>query len=110
MSAQPYDLVIVISDLGSGGTQRVVSQIINHWSSKGKKIMVITLASAETDFFHLPESVSRCSIDGVRVSKNILMGLFANIKRVIRLRRVLPTLFVDNIIDSLSVHLSIGCQ
>lgn len=98
---QRYDMAIVISDLGSGGTQRVVSQLISYWSRHGKFIAVITFAARETDFFVLPQSVDRYVIGGVRDSKNRLIGLLANIKRIKKLRKKFITIRTKKILSFL---------
>ena len=87
-----YDLVVIVSDLGSGGTQRVLSRVVSYWNTRKKKILVITLASEETDFFHLPESVDRYSLDGIKFSNNIVTALIANVRRITKLRKVLRTI------------------
>lgn len=85
---QGYDMVIVISDLGSGGTQRVVSQLINYWNQHDRTIAVLTLAPEATDFFALPQNVDRYVIGGMGDSKNKFIGLFENINRIRKLRQL----------------------
>ncbi|WP_423062534.1 glycosyltransferase [Candidiatus Paracoxiella cheracis] len=110
---QGYDLAIVISDLGSGGTQRVVSQLINYWSRHDKSIAVLTLSTEETDFFRLPTTVDRYVVGGVGDSKNKFLGLLANIKRIKKLRKqltnikpkkILSFLCATNILTILAAH------
>jgi len=86
---QNYDLAIVISDLGSGGTQRVISQLIDYWDRQNKSIAVITFASEDSDFFNLPKNVDRYVIGGIGHSKNKWIGLLANINRILKLRKQL---------------------
>ena len=82
-------LAVVISDLGSGGAQRVLLHLVEAWHKEGHRITVITLASPEQDFFRLPKGVHRIAIGGVANSRGLLAGLLANCGRVWRLRRAL---------------------
>ena len=79
----------MISDLGSGGAQRVLLHLVEAWHRKGRRITVITLAGPEQDFFRLPNGVRRIAIGGVANSRSLLAGLLANGGRVWRLRRAL---------------------
>src|SRR5262245_41424445 len=83
------DLALVISDLGSGGAQRVLLHLVEAWHRAGRGLTVITLAGPEHDFFRLPNGVRRLAIGGVANSRNVLAGLIANIARVCRLRLAL---------------------
>jgi GalNAc-alpha-(1->4)-GalNAc-alpha-(1->3)-diNAcBac-PP-undecaprenol alpha-1,4-N-acetyl-D-galactosaminyltransferase len=87
-SLQPYDLCIVISDLGAGGTQRVLINLLSAWH-KQYRIALITLSDAVNDFYQLPNGVTRFSIQGVNKSNNILQGVSANIRRLWRLRSLI---------------------
>jgi glycosyltransferase involved in cell wall biosynthesis len=37
------DMVVVVPHLGAGGTQRVVTLLLNHWSARGVRIALLTL-------------------------------------------------------------------
>jgi glycosyltransferase involved in cell wall biosynthesis len=79
----------VISDLGSGGAQRVLLHLVESWHSAGRHVTVITLSNPEQDFFRLPKGVPRITIGGIAESRSLLAGLRANFQRVRRLRRAL---------------------
>lgn len=83
------DLALVISDLGSGGAQRVVLHLVEAWHKAGRQITVITLAGPEQDFVRLPDGVRRIAIGGVANSGSLVAGLLANGGRIMRLRRAL---------------------
>ena len=85
----PSQLALVISDLGSGGAQKVLVQLAKSWDLEGRCLTVITLAGPEHDFFSLPAGVRRVVIGGVAKSRNVLTALHANWRRVLRLRRAL---------------------
>ncbi len=80
-----YDLCVVINDLGAGGSQRVLTALLSAWEPS-KRIAVVTLGARESDFYVLPDSVDRYVIGGIKKSKNKLMGLVANLRRIFRLR------------------------
>lgn len=87
-----YDIAIVISDLGSGGTQRVLTRLVEFWIEQNKSLVVITLSSAENDFFVLPCAVDRFSLSEISHSSNFIMGAYANIRRIFKLRKLLNQL------------------
>lgn len=81
------ELVFIISDLGSGGAQRVVTTLANAWAEKGRRLCVITLADETHDFFSLHPSIRRLVAGGMRDSRNPLEALWMNFQRIYRLRR-----------------------
>jgi GalNAc-alpha-(1->4)-GalNAc-alpha-(1->3)-diNAcBac-PP-undecaprenol alpha-1,4-N-acetyl-D-galactosaminyltransferase len=89
---------MVLADLNSGGTQRVVSNLANYWSGTGKKVTVITLSDQQTDFFKLSPAVMRISIGGQENSFSILSGLAANFRRIKLLRVTLKKLKAESAI------------
>ena len=83
-----YDLCLIISDLGAGGAQRVISTLLQAWAAS-KSIVVMTLASWDTDFYVLPEGIDRIVINGINESKNLFIGMWSNIKRIVQIRKAL---------------------
>ena len=51
------DLLIVVSDFGSGGSQRAISLISNHWAKMGKSVKIITFSDVNKDFYKLNNNV-----------------------------------------------------
>lgn len=96
-----YDIAVVISDLGSGGTQRVVSQLIDYWSKHNKSLAVITFDTENNDFFKLPNNVDRYVLGEISKSRNKWVGLFANLKRIIKLRKHLIAIKPKKVISFL---------
>lgn len=82
-------LLLVISDLGSGGTQQVVSHIASHWAAQGRRVGVLTLASPDTDFFPLDQRVERLATGGVGTSHSLLQRVAGNLGRITALRKSL---------------------
>lgn len=88
-STSAHYIALVISDLGSGGAQRVLVQLAEAWIKSGRKVTVITFAEPEQDFFQLPAGISRIAVSGIGQSRSLLGALFANLDRVRRLRKAL---------------------
>lgn len=81
------ELAFIISDLGSGGAQRVLTTLANTWATQKRRICVITLADESRDFFPLHPSIRRFIAGGIRDSRNPLDALRMNFDRIRNLRR-----------------------
>ena len=79
-------ITIVIESLRGGGAQQVATALANMWADRGDIVTVITFLRAESDVFSLDPRVRRISIGGAQKSRNAVSALFANFKRVWRLR------------------------
>ena len=82
-------VILVIADMGSGGAQQVASQLADHWVGQGRRVGMLTLAAAATDFFKVSDKVERYSIGGVDNSTSIAERITRNFRRVLAIRRVL---------------------
>ena len=82
-----YDVILVISDLGCGGTQRVISHLVDRWHFHQKRMAVITFHHPHDDFFTLPDGVDRYVIDQRAISSHFISRLIVNINRVRQLRQ-----------------------
>ena len=82
-------LLIFISSLASGGAERVTANLANYWAEKGWDVTIVTLASQRDDFYELSPAVKRIALGLDSESKNVLVGLTQNIRRIFALRRVL---------------------
>lgn len=85
---QPH-LLIVIHSLRGGGAERVVADMSAWWIECGYKVSVVTQADADTDVYDLDPRVQRHVLGTAGDSGGRLRGLWANLWRLIRLRRVL---------------------
>jgi glycosyltransferase involved in cell wall biosynthesis len=72
-------LALVISALETGGAQRVISVLAEHWASRGLRVTLITLAPPETDAYRLSPRVRRVGLH--------LMGAPAHPLQAARLNR-----------------------
>lgn len=92
MTKLKFDIGLIIPDLGGGGTQRVLLNLVREWLRHNKKICVITFSIENTDFFKLPETVSRKCIDFIEESEGFWDAIRNTFKRV----KVLRSLIREN--------------
>ena len=83
------DVVLVVSDLQSGGAQRVVATLANAWAQCGCRVTVVTLDGDESDFFALDSGVERRRLGLAGRSRSALDAAAANWRRVGTLRRAI---------------------
>lgn len=83
------EVALVISDLGSGGAQRVLVHLADAWARDGRRVAVITESEADSDFFVLNPSVQRICVGGIGETSGVWAKLKANIARIRDLRRAL---------------------
>lgn len=86
------DIALVISDLRGGGAQRVAVTMAEAWSAAGLRVGVITQSAPDSDAFALDPTIPRISLGGSGNASSMTAGLFANVKRVLALRRALKRL------------------
>lgn len=86
------DLTVVISDLGSGGAQKVAVSLVDDLAKTDQKISLITLDDGAHDFYTLPDNIKRIALNLNQNSANFIEGIFANFKRIVILRRTLKRL------------------
>ena len=84
----PYDLAVVLPDLGLGGAQRAAIQLISAWHSAGCRVCLVTIGS-QNDCFSVDGTVTRVSLDAQAPSRGILAALIRNARRILLLRRAI---------------------
>jgi GalNAc-alpha-(1->4)-GalNAc-alpha-(1->3)-diNAcBac-PP-undecaprenol alpha-1,4-N-acetyl-D-galactosaminyltransferase len=82
-------LTLVISSMGSGGAERVMSTLANRWITQGHDVTLITLSAEGSDFYRLDPAVVRIGLALLSPSRNPLQALTATAARVRALRRAL---------------------
>lgn len=82
-------LLICIHSLNSGGAERVSVNLANHWAAKGWQITIVTLSPQSNDFYALNPAVMRIALALDGDSRNSLVGMVQNLRRVLAIRRVL---------------------
>lgn len=83
------DLTIVISDLGSGGAQKVAVSLASDLAEQQKKVTLITLAGNDDDFHTLPANIKRVALNLNQNSDNFIEGILSNLRRILALRRAI---------------------
>jgi len=89
---------LVISSLGAGGAERVMSMMANHWAERGWRVTLITLDVVSGDFFALHPGVERVGIDALGESVGAWEALRSNARRIARLRSAIRTARPDVVI------------
>jgi len=101
----------LIYSLSSGGAERVTSSLANYWSKNDNEINIITIAGQDLDFYELNRNVNRVSLNQSQIGKNLFNRLINNIKRILKIRKLLKTLKPDVVIsmmDTANIYLAIA--
>jgi glycosyltransferase involved in cell wall biosynthesis len=85
-------IVLAISSLGSGGAERVIALLAGALADRGHEVCLVTLTRSTHDFFLVDSRVRRFGFGLTGDSPNLLYGLWANVRRLRALRRVVSTL------------------
>jgi len=88
-SSSSRHLMIVIHSLQGGGAERVAADLGAYWVSRGYRVTMVTQAGAEGDAYALHPDVRRVVLGTAGGSVGRVRGLFANLRRVLRLRRLI---------------------
>ena len=94
-----YDSALVISDLGSGGAQKVATSLAEDLAAQDRKIAVVTLSGVECDFFTLDPHIRRITLDLKSQSTNVCSALLSNAKRVWAIRKTLKYIAPDRVVS-----------
>jgi len=93
-------IVFVISSLGAGGAERVMSIMANYWADTGKDITIATFTGEnERPFYPLSQKVKHAPLGIDGNSNNIFEAIYSNARRIIKLRNTLKKLSPDLIIS-----------
>ena len=87
------NITFVISSLGPGGAERVLSTMANYWCSKGWTVTIITFDDGkESPFYQLDPAIKHYALGISGNSKNFILAMINNIQRVVILRSVIKKL------------------
>ena len=93
-------LVFVIYSLQSGGAERVLSIMANHWAAKLQKVTLITLEDgSKPAFYEIDSRIHQISLGVARVSQNWFAGILNNLRRIYKLRRAFNAAQADTVIS-----------
>lgn len=87
--SHPTRILIVIRSLGGGGAERVAVDLAEYWTAKGRQVTIATRADESSDAYALPPAVERVVLGLAQESRGLLEGLWLNVRRVWRLRRLI---------------------
>lgn len=93
-------LTLVISSLGCGGAERVMTSMANYWVKEGWEITLLTFSS-ELPFYSLDSRVNYIPLNIAKNSENIYMVITNNINRILVLRDAILTSKPDAVISFL---------
>jgi GalNAc-alpha-(1->4)-GalNAc-alpha-(1->3)-diNAcBac-PP-undecaprenol alpha-1,4-N-acetyl-D-galactosaminyltransferase len=79
-------IMLAVSSMTAGGAERVAATLADHWSANGHKVAVLTVASADIDFYPLDQRVTRIALNLTRGSRNLRDFVVNNLKRIRKLR------------------------
>lgn len=80
------NIALVISTLGAGGAERVMTLMANHWAVQGHSPTLITLDSAGRDFYPVHHGVRRVGLGLLGDSAGLCQATVGNLRRVLGLR------------------------
>lgn len=92
-------IVLVISSLGAGGAERVMSNMANYWAGKGWSVTLITLEGGKTDFYRLDARVSRIALGLLGQSTGVFEAVSNNLRRILALRSTIKSSQPDAVIS-----------
>lgn len=81
-------VTLVISSLGGGGAERVMTAMANHWASQGREVTLITYSPSE-DFYKLSTAVTRVRLNLLAPTRSLLHAGLKFVWRWWSLRRAI---------------------
>jgi len=92
-------LCLVISTLGAGGAERVLSTLANRWAAAGNFVTLVTLSDDNDDFYRLDERIERVALGVMQPTRRTHEAVFQNLRRVRALREAIRTSRPDVVIS-----------
>jgi glycosyltransferase involved in cell wall biosynthesis len=105
-------LTLVIHALNTGGAERVMCAMANHWAERGDEVTLITLDTVDTDAFFVSPKVRRIGLGLMRESRSARHALRNNLARVRQLRRAMEEAAAELVIsftDKMNVLTLLAC-
>lgn len=92
-------LCLVISTLGAGGAERVLSTLANRWAAAGNFVTLVTLSDDNDDFYRLDERIERVALGVMQPTRRTHEAVFQNLRRVRALREAIRASRPDVVIS-----------
>ena len=105
-------IAFIISSLGSGGAERVLSLMANYWALKNYGIVVITLENS-TPFYLLEDGIQIDKLSSLKNSVSVFSAIANNITRIKIIRKKLLEIDPDIVISFMTetnILSTIGCR
>lgn len=97
-------LTLIISSLGHGGAERILSELANYWVSQGHQITLLTLASPDTKpFYFLEHKINLIQLDQSHPELPLFTRLRNIFRRIFCLRKTIRTLNPDMVVSFVDV-------
>lgn len=97
-------LALVISSLGGGGAERVISWLANHWASQGHNVFLITLDSPnKAPFYPLNPCINLVQLDVMNAASSGLLRLVNIAKRLFTLRQAIKKIAPARIVSFVDI-------
>jgi len=91
--------MFVINSLSPGGAERVASSLVNYWAQGGDEVSMVTVGTAQEDFYVLDNRVQRMALGLNRESASLPEFLGNNLLRIGRLRQLIRRVAPDVVIS-----------
>jgi len=96
-------IALVITALGAGGAERVITSMANDWTAAGHRVRIITYETPNArSFYALDPRIEVHRLDLAGEQRSTLRGLIRTARRVLALRRCLQTQQPDAVITFLT--------
>lgn len=96
-------LTLVIASLQMGGAERVMTELANHWASRGWRIALVHFSPPEMEpVFPLDSRVTEERLGLFRVSRSPISAAINNLRRIVVLRRAIRATRPDIILSFLN--------
>lgn len=99
MKCSPHRVLLVVSSLAAGGTERTCAALANSLEECGWKIGVLTLSSASTDHYLLHPAVERIAVDLFFDSRSIVSAFKNNLRCIRAIRRSVLNFLPDVVVS-----------
>lgn len=92
-------LCLVISTLGAGGAERVLTTLANWWVATGHVVTLVTLSDGSDDFYRLDARIERVALGVMRPARRPDEAVVQNLRRIRSLREAISASRPDVVIS-----------
>jgi glycosyltransferase involved in cell wall biosynthesis len=92
-------ILLVISSLGGGGAERVMSALANAWADAGVQVGLLTLATAREDAYPLSPKVKRIVLNAMWESRSLWESMASTLRRCLMIRRAMREFGPDAVLS-----------